>query len=61
MNPTTLVPLESGLVFAEGPRWHDGTLWLSDMYGGRVLTVARDRPTLVGLDPDGVVLEHIEP
>ncbi len=28
---------------------------------GRVLTVARDRPTLVGLDADGAVLEHIEP
>jgi serine/threonine protein phosphatase 1 len=28
---------------------------------GRVLTVARDQPTLVGLDADGAVLERIEP
>ena len=26
-----------GLVFAECPRWRDGALWLSDMFGGRVL------------------------
>jgi sugar lactone lactonase YvrE len=67
MNPTTLVPLESGLVFAEGPRWHDGMLWLSDMYGGRVLTVAADgalttvatvegRPSGLGFLPDGTPL-----
>lgn len=28
---------------------------------GRVLTVARDHPTLVGLDADGAVLERVEP
>lgn len=27
----------SGLVFGECPRWHDGALWVSDMFGGRVL------------------------
>ena len=26
-----------GLVFGECPRWHGGALWLSDMFGGRVL------------------------
>lgn len=26
-----------GLVFGECPRWRDGALWLSDMFGGRVL------------------------
>ncbi|GAB4355269.1 MAG: SMP-30/gluconolactonase/LRE family protein [Immundisolibacter sp.] len=30
----------SGLVFGECPRWHDGALWLSDMFGGRVLQAA---------------------
>ena len=25
------------LHFAEGPRWHDGSLWCADMHGQRVL------------------------
>lgn len=33
---TSEVYLE-GLVFGECPRWQDGALWLSDMFGGRVL------------------------
>ena len=33
----TLTTLVSGLVFAEGPRWHDGALHISDMHGRRVL------------------------
>ena len=33
---TSEVYLE-GLVFGECPRWHGGALWLSDMFGGRVL------------------------
>ena len=33
---TSEVYLE-GLVFGECPRWRDGALWLSDMFGGRVL------------------------
>lgn len=28
---------------------------------GRVLTVAQEGPTLIALDPDGAVLEHLEP
>ena len=32
--PTTLV---DGLVFPEGPRWHDGRLFFSDMHDRRVL------------------------
>lgn len=31
--------LASGLVFGEGPRWHERKLWLSDMYANRVVTV----------------------
>ncbi len=31
--------LAEGLCFPEGPRWYDGKLWLSDMYGGRVVVV----------------------
>lgn len=43
-----------GLSFAEGPRWHTGTLWLSDMHRHRVLRV----------DDGGgveVVLQHDSP
>jgi sugar lactone lactonase YvrE len=43
-----------GLAFAEGPRWHDGALWLSDMHRHRVLRVD---------DAGGVevVLQHDSP
>lgn len=29
----------SGLRFGEGPRWHEGALWLSDMFGKRVVRI----------------------
>src|SRR5207247_9082271 len=29
----------AGLVLPEGPRWHEGALWLSDIGAGRVLRV----------------------
>lgn len=32
--------LLDGLCFGEGPRWHDGALWLSDMHAHRVLRVS---------------------
>ena len=32
-------PLLQGLVFPEGPRWHDGKLWFSDMHAHQVRTV----------------------
>lgn len=52
-EPLTEVYL-SGLVFGECPRWHDGALWLSDMFGGRVLraTAAGQAHTVLTL-PDG--------
>lgn len=64
LAPTTLL---DGLVFPEGLRWHDDRLWLSDMYGGRVLTVGLDgqvdevaevpgRPSGLGFLPDGTPL-----
>jgi sugar lactone lactonase YvrE len=31
-----------GLHFGEGPRWHDGRLWLSDIQAGRVLALVDD-------------------
>ena len=27
-----------GLCFGEGPRWHDGRLWVSDMHAGEILS-----------------------
>jgi sugar lactone lactonase YvrE len=59
--------LASGLVFGEGPRWHDGRLWLSDMHAYRVLTVDENgrvdrvvrvagRPSGLGWLPDGRLL-----
>lgn len=39
----------TGLRFGEGPRWHDGALWLSDMFGKRVVRIdeAGDVATVV--------------
>ena len=41
-----MVPMDSkaeilldGLAFPEGPRWHEGRLWFSDMHGEAVHTV----------------------
>ncbi len=55
------------LVFAEGPRWRDGRLWLSDMHAGLVLAIDPDgrretiarvpaRPSGLGWLPDGRLL-----
>ena len=37
----TLTPqvLLDGIVFPEGPRWHKGKLWFSDIFAGKVMTV----------------------
>lgn len=64
MTTTTLV---SGLAFGEGPRWHDGELWLSDMHSHRVLRVSSagevsevvtvpEQPSGLGWLPDGSLL-----
>jgi len=37
--------LIDGLCFGEGPRWHDGALWLSDMHGQVVLKVSSSGET----------------
>ncbi len=37
-----LRPLLQGLVFPEGPRWHEGKLWFSDMHAHQVRTVDLD-------------------
>jgi len=56
-----------GFVFPEGPRWHGGALWLSDIHGHRVWRVQPDgtktvqaqldnRPSGLGFLPDGSTL-----
>jgi sugar lactone lactonase YvrE len=57
-----------GLWFGEGPRWHDGALFFSDMHGHRVVRtdlegrsstvveLAHDEPSGLGWLPDGRLL-----
>jgi len=63
----TLRTIVEGLVFAEGPRWHDGALYFSDMHGkcvhrvepdGALTTVATIDHATSGLGwlPDGRLL-----
>lgn len=57
MPRRTTILLE-GLVFPEGPRWHGGKLWFSDMHAYRVMTVDLDgrRETVVDVpgQPSGL-------
>jgi sugar lactone lactonase YvrE len=64
MDTSTLV---SGLAFGEGPRWHEGQLWLSDMHAHEVLMVSMsgevtkvvdvaNRPSGLGWLPNGDLL-----
>ena len=59
--------LADGFVFLEGPRWHDGRLFVSDMHDDRVLAVGLDgrvdrildvptQPSGLGWLPDGRLL-----
>ena len=59
--------LLDGLRFPEGPRWHDGRFWFSDMHAGRVIAVSMDgtaetiveveaEPSGLGWLPDGRLL-----
>ena len=57
-----------GFHFVEGPRWHEGQLWFSDMHGHRVMrssldgsaevvaTLPDDHPSGLGWLPDGRLL-----
>lgn len=64
---TSLTVLSSGFAFPEGPRWHDGQLWISDMHGPQVLRVDEsgaatpvatvpECPSGLGWLPDGRLL-----
>ncbi len=67
MNILSPEPFANGLVFPEGPRWHAGRLWLSDMHGGKVFRFDEEgtretvlevpgRPSGLGFSPDGHLL-----
>lgn len=64
METKTLI---DGLCFAEGPRWHEGRLWFSDMHDYKVLATDLDgnmeiiaevseQPSGLGWLPDGRLL-----
>ncbi|MBW1849769.1 MAG: SMP-30/gluconolactonase/LRE family protein [Deltaproteobacteria bacterium] len=66
MKKKTTVLLE-GLIFPEGPRWHDNKLWFSDMGAQQVMTVdlegivekivhVPNQPSGLGWLPDGRLL-----
>lgn len=46
-----LVP--SGLSWPEAPRWHDGSLYVSDMYAGRIVRIGDDGSTETYADVRG--------
>src|ERR1700752_943954 len=61
-TPTVLVG--DGVTFGEGPRWHGGKLWFSDMHAQRVMTVdpqgrleavvtVPEKPSGIGFDHQG--------
>ena len=64
-----LIPqlLAEDFIFLEGPRWHDGKLWVSDMFAETVFTInshgrrervatVPQRPSGLGFMPDGRLL-----
>jgi sugar lactone lactonase YvrE len=56
MGITGVRTVLDGLWFGEGPRWHDGALWFSDMHGHRVVRTALD-----GTDETAAEITHDEP
>ena len=67
MTHRTLTPVIGGFTFLEGPRWHDGRLWLSDFYTHQVIAVSPagkveeiatvpQQPSGLGWLPDGTLL-----
>jgi sugar lactone lactonase YvrE len=68
MAPSAVRTVLDDLVFGEGPRWHEGELWFSDMHDHRVVRttvdgdattvveIADDEPSGLGWLPDGRLL-----
>ena len=64
MADRTLTPVVEDYTFLEGPRWHDGRLWLSDFYTHKVIAATGEgevedivtvpqQPSGLGWLPDG--------
>ncbi len=67
MKELSTKPFAADFVFLEGPRWHEGRLWVSDMFGQAVYTLTPDgarqevaqfpnRPSGINFLPDGSVV-----
>lgn len=67
MTDRELLTVVDGYTFLEGPRWHDGRLWMSDFYSHQVVAVDPDgkveviaavpqQPSGLGWLPDGTLL-----
>jgi sugar lactone lactonase YvrE len=67
MTPVEARTLRQGLLFPEGPRWHDGRLWVSDQHAHQVLAIDGsgsaelvadfdDMPSGLGWLPDGTLV-----
>ena len=67
MTDRSFEVIADGLAFPEGPRWHDGRLWFSDIHVGKVLATDLDGkveeicsvpglPSGLGFLPDGRAL-----
>jgi sugar lactone lactonase YvrE len=68
MQESPVEVLIEGIRFPESPRWHDGALWFSDMYGGAVYRLEAEerqltkvlevpgRPSGIGWLPGGDML-----
>ena len=69
MDDLETTVLLSGFLFGEGPRWREGRLWFSDMWGGQVMSVDLagnmahiaefDHPSGLGFMPDGSLLVSV--
>lgn len=67
MKELSTIPFVDDFVFLEGPRWHQGKLWVSDMFGETVYTITPagereavatfpNRPSGINFMPDGSVV-----
>jgi sugar lactone lactonase YvrE len=50
-----LTTVLDGLAFPEGPRWHDGALWFSDMHAHEVVRLAPDGTRQTAASFDGPI------
>lgn len=67
MTDRKIIPVLDGYTYFEGPRWHDGRLWISDFYSHKVIAVTPrgevedvatvpQQPSGLGWLPDGTLL-----